>query len=97
MKNWIVAVTSLYAFEKMPVATRAITSREGEPVSPAYVKLLDRSGEFTAEVVTSEAGEIRFFAGPGEWTVRTLAPRAGAVDVPVTATLGRVTEVEVLV
>ena len=74
-----------------------VVRRDGAPVSPAYVRLLDRSGEFTAEVVTSEAGEFRFFAGPGEWTVRTLAPRSDAVDVPVTAELGRVTEVEILV
>ena len=74
-----------------------VVRRDGAPVSPAYVRLLDRSGEFTAEVVTSEAGEFRFFAGPGEWTVRTLAPRSATVDVPVTAALGQVATVEVLV
>lgn len=74
-----------------------VVRRDGAPVSPAYVRLLDRSGEFTAEVVTSEAGEFRFFAGPGDWTVRTLAPRAATVDVPVTAALGQVARVEVLV
>ncbi len=54
--------------------------RDGEPVPNAYVRLLDRTGEFTAEVPTSATGHFRFFAGNGEWTLRTLAPRAETVD-----------------
>lgn len=50
--------------------------RDGEPVATAYVRLLDRSGEFTAEVVSSATGAYRFFAMPGRWTVRALAPGA---------------------
>ena len=37
-----------------------------------YVRLLDATGEFTAEVVSSATGEFRFFAAPGTWTVRAL-------------------------
>ena len=48
--------------------------RDGSPVASAYVRLLDASGEFTAEVVTSPEGEFRFFAAPGEWKLRSLAP-----------------------
>lgn len=44
-----------------------------EPVGGAFVRLLDSTGEFTAEVVTSPAGEFRFFAAPGSWTVRALS------------------------
>jgi len=44
----------------------------GEPVGGAFVRLLDASGEFTGEVVSSSAGEFRFYAAPGEWTVRAL-------------------------
>ena len=70
--------------------------RDGsQPVANAYVRLLDRSGEFTAEVPTSEAGHFRFFAAPGEWTLRTLAPGAGTVDTKVTAAQGSVAEVTV--
>ena len=69
----------------------------GEPVGNAYVRLLDRSGEFTAEVPTSATGHFRFFAGDGEWTLRTLAPKAEPVDTSVTATTGSVAEVQVLV
>jgi hypothetical protein len=47
---------------------------DGAPVAGAYVRLLDSTDEFTAEVVTSPEGEFRFFAAPGEWKVRTLAP-----------------------
>jgi rhodanese-related sulfurtransferase len=48
--------------------------RGEEPVGGAYVRLLDSTGEFTAEVPTSATGHFRFFAAPGSWTLRTLAP-----------------------
>jgi hypothetical protein len=48
--------------------------RDGEPVPTAYVRLLDSAGDFTAEVVASATGVFRFFAAPGRWTVRALAP-----------------------
>jgi hypothetical protein len=50
--------------------------RDDAPVAGAYVRLLDSSGEFTAEVVTSATGGFRFFARPGSWKVRALAPGA---------------------
>ena len=71
--------------------------RAGEPVGSAYVRLLDRTGEFTAEVPTSATGHFRFFAGDGEWTLRTLAPQADPVDRLVTAQTGSVAEVEISV
>lgn len=71
--------------------------RDGEPVGTAYVRLLDRSGEFTAEVPTSDEGVFRFFAGDGEWTLRTLAPKADVVDTPVVAAVGSVVEVTVTI
>jgi hypothetical protein len=69
----------------------------GEPVGNAYVRLLDRTGEFTAEVPTSATGHFRFFAGPGDWTLRTLAPKSDPVDKPVTAATGEVAEVSVAI
>lgn len=45
---------------------------DGTPVGGAYVRLLDATGEFTAEVVSSPEGDFRFFAAPGSWTVRAL-------------------------
>ncbi|PWW22626.1 uncharacterized protein DUF1416 [Geodermatophilus normandii] len=47
---------------------------DGAPVAGAYVRLLDATDEFTAEVVTSPEGEFRFFAAPGQWKLRSLAP-----------------------
>ena len=70
-------------------------SRGGEPLRGAYVRLLDGTGEFTAEVVTSATGAFRFFAAPGDWTLRTLAPKAAPLDTAVTAVLGDVVETEV--
>ena len=69
--------------------------RGSEPVGNAYVRLLDRTGEFTAEVPTSATGHFRFFAGNGEWTLRTLAPRAETVDHKVEAAVGSVAEVTI--
>ena len=69
--------------------------RGEEPVANAYVRLLDKSGEFTAEVPTSATGHFRFFAGDGQWTLRTLAPKAEPVDRVVQASVGSVAEVTI--
>jgi hypothetical protein len=69
--------------------------RAGTPVAGAYVRLLDATGEFAAEVVSSPAGQFRFFAAPGKWTVRALS-RQGNGDVAVTADRG-LTEVSLTV
>jgi hypothetical protein len=66
-----------------------------EPVGNAYVRLLDSTGEFTAEVPTSATGHFRFFAGNGEWTLRTLAPGAETVDRTVTAQVGQIAEITI--
>ena len=58
--------------------------RDGQPVSNAYVRLLDRTGEFTAEVVSSATGDYRFFAAPGAWTLSVLH-RDGAARKPISA------------
>ena len=63
-----------------------------QPVGGGYVRLLDRAGEFTAEVVTSPAGEFRFFAAPGEWRLRALS-RLGTTDATLVAGPG-ITEVD---
>ena len=69
--------------------------RDDEPVGNAYVRLLDRTGEFTAEVPTSATGHFRFFAADGDWTLRTLAPSTEPVDRVVHAAVGSVAEVEI--
>lgn len=74
---------------------QGVVTRGDDPVGGAYVRLLDRTGEFTAEVPTSATGHFRFFAAPGEWTLRTLAPKADTKDVRVVAQQGVVAEVAV--
>jgi hypothetical protein len=59
----------------------------GEPIGGGYVRLLDRNGDFVAEVATSSAGRFRFFAAPGPWTIRVLS-RAGTATASVTANRG---------
>ena len=48
----------------------------GTPVGNAHVRLLDRDGEFTAELPTNLQGQFRFFAAPGSWTLVVQAPGA---------------------
>jgi hypothetical protein len=57
---------------------------DGQPVGGAFVRLLDGTGEFTAEVVASASGGFRFFAAPGTWTVRALS-RSGSGEARLTA------------
>jgi hypothetical protein len=73
---------------------QGVVQRDDAPLAGAYVRLLDATGEFTAEVPTSATGQFRFFAAPGRWTVRTLAPGAETVDRAVVADVG-VTDVDV--
>jgi len=61
-----------------------VVSKNDAPVPAAYVRLLDSTGEFTAEVVTNATGDYRFFAAPGAWTLSVLH-RDGAVRQPITA------------
>ena len=74
---------------------QGIVSRGGAPEGGAYVRLLDSSGEFTAEVVTSATGAFRFFARPGSWTLRALATGGAQADAEVDAEQGIVTEASI--
>ena len=69
----------------------------GAPVSPGYARLLGTGDEFVAEVPLGEDGGFRFFAAPGEWTLRVLAPGSVRVEQAVTADIGQITRVELLV
>jgi len=71
--------------------------RGGTPVPGAYARLLDATGEFTGEVVTSDEGVFRFFAAPGDWTIRVLAPGGVSIDSQVTADTGEIAALEVAI
>jgi Protein of unknown function (DUF1416) len=73
--------------EKETVITGILSTSEGEVVGGAYVRLLDSTGEFTAEVVSSPDGVFRFFAAPGTWTLRALS-RQGNGELTLDATRG---------
>ena len=66
-------------------------------MSPGYARLLGTGDEFVAEVPLGEDGGFRFFAAPGEWTLRVLAPGQVRLEQEVTADIGQVTKVEFLV
>ena len=76
------------------LAGRVLAS--GSPVAGAFVRLLDGTGEFTAEVVASASGDFRFFAAPGTWTLRALSP-AGNGDASVAPSGAGIHEVDVKV
>ena len=66
----------------------------GAPVANGHVRLLDATGEFTAEVPTNNEGQFRFFAAPGTWTLVVQAPGA-RVEKRVLATQGSATDLTI--
>jgi Protein of unknown function (DUF1416) len=72
-------------------------TKNGSAVATGYARLLNSGGEFVAEVPLGEDGGFRFFAAPGTWTVRVLAPGGLTGDRSVSADTGRVASVEVAV
>jgi hypothetical protein len=53
------------------VVAGKVTGGDGA-LGGAYVRLLNGDGEFAGEVQASSEGDFRFYAAPGEWTVRAL-------------------------
>ena len=67
----------------------------GAAVPSGYARLLNDGGEFVAEVPLGEDGGFRFFAAPGSWTLRVLAPHGLRAERSVQADRGQVTKVDV--
>jgi hypothetical protein len=72
-------------------------TRNGSAVPVGYARLLNPDGDFVAEVPLGEDGGFRFFAAPGSWTLRVLAPGNVRAERAVSADIGKVTELEVAV
>jgi hypothetical protein len=70
---------------------------DGAPVATGYARLLGTGDEFVAEVPLGEDGGFRFFAAPGSWTLRVLAPGGLRTERLVAADYGRVTKVDVTI
>jgi hypothetical protein len=68
---------------------------DGAPVSTGYARLLGTGDEFVAEVPLGADGAFRFFAAPGSWTLRVLAPGGLRAERSVSADYGQVTNVDV--
>ena len=71
--------------------------RDNAPLTTGYARLLGTGDEFVAEVPLGEDGGFRFFAAPGTWTLRVLAPGGARAEQSVSAETGKVTKVEVAV
>ena len=71
--------------EKETVITGRVVDGAGQAVGGAFVRLLDASDEFTAEVVASATGDFRFFPAPDGATLASPLPAgdsARSVQVP---------------
>ena len=72
-------------------------TKNGAAVPVGYARLLNSGGDFVAEVPLGEDGRFRFFAAPGSWTLRVLAPGDVRAERLVSADVGKITELEVAV
>jgi hypothetical protein len=54
------------------------TVRDGTGPVRAYVRLLDRTGDFVAELPTDRDGGFTFYAVPGDWSLRLISAAATA-------------------
>jgi hypothetical protein len=70
---------------------------QGAAVSTGYARLLGTGDEFVAEVPLGNDGGFRFFAAPGAWTLRVLAPGGLRAERSVRADYGQVTTVDVTI
>jgi hypothetical protein len=90
-----VTVTKDAASKEAIVEGRVL--RDGAPVGSGYARLLGTGDEFVAEVPLGADGGFRFFAAPGQWTLRVLAPGGVRAERSVSADTGQVTKIEVAV
>ncbi|WP_067972069.1 DUF1416 domain-containing protein [Nocardiopsis trehalosi] len=74
---------------------QGVVRRDGAPLSGAYARLLNASGDFVGEVATGDEGTFRFFAADGAWTVRVLASRGFTAEYAITAEVGKVIDLQV--
>jgi hypothetical protein len=70
---------------------------DGTAVTTGYARLLGTGDEFVAEVPLGDEGQFRFFAAPGTWKLRVLAPGGRTATEDVDAALGNITKIEVAV
>ena len=79
---------------KEAIVEGRVLRADGNPVATGYARLLGTADEFVAEVPLGDDGGFRFFAAPGDWTLRVLAPGGVRLEQTVSADIGHVTTVE---
>ena len=72
-------------------------TKDGVPLAVGYARLLNPGGDFVAEVPLGADGGFRFFAAPGDWTLRVLAPGGIRAEQGVSAATGEIRELAVAV
>ena len=82
---------------KEAIVEGRVLRADGNPVATGYARLLGTGDEFVAEVPLGDDGGFRFFAAPGDWTLRVLAPGGISTDRGVSAAIGEIRELEVAV
>jgi hypothetical protein len=70
-------------------------THDGNLVTTGYARLLGTGDEFVAEVPLGDEGQFRFFAAPGIWKLRVLAPGGLSASADVEAALGSIAKLEV--
>jgi hypothetical protein len=70
---------------------------DGTAVTTGYARLLGTGDEFVAEVPLGAEGQFRFFAAPGTWKLRVLAPGGLNGTEEVAVSNGTITKIEVAV
>ena len=76
---------------------QARVTRAVAPAHSANARQQNTAGDFVAQLPLREDGGFRFFAAPGEWTLRVLAPGGIRAEHVVTAAIGQIRELEVAV
>ncbi len=76
---------------------RGHVTSAGTPVPSGYARLHNSDGEFVAEVPLGEDGGFIFYAAPGDWQLRILAPGGIRVEQTVSAQTGKITELDLVV
>jgi hypothetical protein len=72
-------------------------TQNGTAVPVGYARLLNEGGDFVAEVPLGDDGGFRFFAAPGTWTLRVLAPGGVRAERTVSAETGKIAALEVTI
>ncbi|MGA8546811.1 MAG: DUF1416 domain-containing protein [Mycobacterium sp.] len=93
----LIAAPGCVDVDKETVIAGRVVDDSGQPIGGAFVRLLDASHKFAAEVAASATGEFRIFAAPGSWTVQAWSELIGSGGAVITPAGPGVHEVDIKV